>query len=220
MVRAPELVAVEERRVQRLIPTAALALLGVSAICVTLAPLLMPDSYSIVERSISESAAQRVEGVWLARTGLMLFGIAVLTLASGTGRRWGLWARVVHRGYGVAIISSAVYAHKPWEDVPYDEFEDTLHTIASFAVGLTFVVGVLLVSTARRQPSPQVRAFDGLAVVASVIIPMVMFNLTGYAGAVQRIMFVIAYLWYGMEAWRSIRPGRQLIDRERLEASR
>jgi hypothetical protein len=39
--------------------------------------------------------------------------------------------------------------------------------------------------------------------VAAFVIPMVMFNVTGIAGLVQRALFGIGYLWYGMEAIRS-----------------
>jgi len=206
MVRALELSQIDSQMSRRRIGASVLIVLAASLICVAVAPVLMPESYSIVEHSISESAAQRVDGVWLARAGLLLFGLGVLVLSGVANGRWRLWGRVAHRGYGVAIISTAVFAHMPWEEVAYDEFEDLLHSIASFVVGLSFVAGVIFVGMARRRPGPWVRAFDGVAVVASLVIPMIMFNLEGYAGLVQRLMFLIAYLWYGMEAWRSVVP--------------
>lgn len=207
MIRAPEQAALDEHRLRRAIPAAGLLVLAASAVCVGLAPLLMPESYSIVEHSISESAAQRVEGVWLARAGLALLGLAVIVLASAAGSRWGLWGRVAHRAYGVAMIGTAVFAHMPWEDVPYDEFEDFLHSVASYAVGLTFVVGVIVVSTERLRGALRARAVDAVAILASIVIPMIMFNVTGVAGLVQRVMFAIAYVWYATEAWRALRPG-------------
>lgn len=212
MVRAQELITLEEQRLRKTILIAALVILAVSAICLASAPLLMPDSYSIVQHSISESAAQRVEGVWLARAGLALFGLSVLVLASSHGCRWELWGRVAHRAYGVALIGTAVFAHRPWEEIPYDEFEDLLHSVMSFAVGLMFVVGVIAVSLDRTKGAVRARALDGLAIVASVAIPMIMFNADGYAGLVQRVMFVIAYVWYASEAWRALRPRMSAID--------
>jgi hypothetical protein len=186
--------------------------------------MLMPQSYSIIEQSISESAAQGVQGAWLARAGLLLFGLGVLALASAAGDRWGVWGRLAHRVFAVAIVSSAVFAHMPWENLPYDRFEDLLHSIASFVVGLGFVVGVVVVGIDRRRPARWVRSFDGVAIVASVVIPMVMFTAGGYAGLVQRMMFLIAYVWYGMEAWRSVQPrgpsiswGDDLVDADELE---
>ena len=220
MVRALELSDVEAHVSRRRIGGAVLAVLAASLLCVALAPLLMPASYSIVEHSISESAAQRLDGVWLARAGLLLFGLSVLALAGVAGDRWGLWGRIAHRGYGVAIISSAAFAHMPWQDVAFDEFEDLLHSIASFVVGLSFVAGVVLVGVRRRRPTRWTRAFDGLAVVASVVIPMIMFNLDGYAGLVQRVMFLIAYAWFGLEAWRTALPRAQRIAWDTEEVKR
>ncbi|MDH3251044.1 MAG: DUF998 domain-containing protein, partial [Acidimicrobiia bacterium] len=145
MVRALELSQIDSQMSRRRIGASVLIVLAASLICVAVAPVLMPESYSIVEHSISESAAQRVDGVWLARAGLLLFGLGVLVLSGVANGRWRLWGRVAHRGYGVAIISTAVFAHMPWEEVAYDEFEDLLHSIASFVVGLSFVAGVIFV---------------------------------------------------------------------------
>jgi hypothetical protein len=206
MVRALELSDIDEHVSRRRAAGAVLVVLAASLVCVTVAPVLMPGSYSIIEHSISESAAQAVEGAWLARAGLLLFGLGVLALAGAAGDRWGLWGRIAHRGYGVAIVSTATFAHMPWENVPYDAFEDLLHSIGSFVVGLSFVAGVIFVGVRRHNPPAWMRVFDGLAVVASVVIPMLMFSVDGYAGLVQRIMFLIAYGWYGLEAWRSVRP--------------
>lgn len=180
----------------------ALALLGTSLFAVAIAPALMPESYSWVERSISESAAQGIEGAWLARLGLLLFGFAVLLLVAIAAEAWGVGGRLAHGLYGVSIIAAAAFAHMPWEDVPYDAFEDLLHSVASFAVGLGFAVGVVIVTLRRGPGAGLIRVFDIVAIAAAVIIPMIMFNVTDVAGAVQRTLFLIAYLWYGAEAIR------------------
>ena len=184
--------------VRRMTSIGVIAMLAASAICVAIAPTLMPDSYSVIEHSISESAAQGVEGAWLARLGFLLLGFAVLTLAAIAGRRWGTWGRLVHRFYGISMIGAAAFAHMPWEDVPYDQFEDFLHTVAAYGVGFAFTGGVLIV--ALRRGSGPVRIFDLFSIVAAFVIPMVMFNVTGVAGIVQRALFLIGYLWYRMEA--------------------
>ena len=79
---------------------------------------------------------------------------------------------------------------------------------------MTFVVGVIVVSMERPGASLRARALDGVAILASVVIPMIMFNTTGYAGLVQRMMFAIAYLWYASEAWRALRPGMPPVEWE------
>lgn len=192
-----------------------LLLLVGSVVSVVIAPLLMPSSYSIVEHSISESAAQGVEGAWLARLGFMMFGLAVLLLASLAGYRWGVWGGIAHRVWGVSMIGAAVFSHMPWLDTPYDVFEDTLHSIASFAVGMSFIVGVLLVTFRRGPGNGLMRVFDWIAMGIALVVPPIMFNVDGVAGVVQRAMFAVAYLWYGLEAFRLLRGSRSTHDEGR-----
>ena len=193
-------------RQRRQMAVAVMAMLMASAVCVAIAPMLMPDSYSVVEHSISESAAQGVQDAWLARLGFLLLGFAVLVSASIAGERWGVWGRLVHRAYGVSMFGVAAFAHMPWEDVPYDAFEDFLHSVAAYGIGFCFTAGVLIVTFRRGHGMRSARVFDWIAILAALVIPMMMFNVTGVAGLVQRIMFGIGYLWYGLEAIQAARP--------------
>lgn len=177
-------------------------MLATSAACVALAPALMPDSYSVLLHSISESAGQGIEGAWLARLGFLLLGFAVLLEAQLAGPAWGLWGRIAHRVYGVSMIAVAAFAHMPWEDVPYDAFEDTLHSVAATAVGFAFTGGVIAVGIRRGRHAGWIRALDTVAVLASVALPLIMFSVPGVGGLVQRVLFGIGYAWYGLEAVR------------------
>lgn len=182
-----------------------IGMLVASAACVAVAPRLMPASYSWTEHAVSESAAQGVDDAWLARLGFLLLGLAVLLLTSIARARWGAWGSALFRVYGVAIIAAAAFSHAPWEDVPYDELEDFLHSVAASAVGFTFTVGVLVVSLRRSSHQAAVRAFDWIAIGAAVGLSVVMFNATGIAGLVQRVIFAIGFVWFGLEAARSAR---------------
>lgn len=179
------------------------AMLVGSGVCLATAPLLMPDSYSILKNAISESAAQGVEYAWVARLGFLLLGFAVLILANVAGSRWGVWGRLVFRLYGVAMIGNAVFSHMPWEDVPYDALEDLLHSVTAGATGMSFIAGVLIVMSRRGPGHTAPRVFDALAIVAALVISMLIFNMETIAGLIQRIMFGIAYFWFGFEALRS-----------------
>jgi hypothetical protein len=191
-----------------------LLLLGASLLCVAVAPLAMPDSYAIVEHSISESAAQGVESAWLTRTGFLLLGFAVLISAGFAGPRWGVGGRIMHRMYGVAMIAVAAYAHSPWEDVPFDEFEDLLHSVAAGGVGLAFTVGVLTVMVQRGPHTTGARMLDLTAAAAATILPIIMFNAEGIGGVVQRVLFLVGYAWYAIEAVRSARATTPSYGRE------
>jgi len=163
-----------------------------------LAPLLMPDSYSVLGHSVSESAAQGVDGAWLARLGFLLFGFAVLSLVFNPGSTWGRWGRRAHGGFGVSMIAAAAFSHGSWDGSAFDEFEDLLHSAASFGVGLFFTVGVVLVAVRRVDAPRWWRVVDGVALAAALVIPLLMANVEA-SGLVQRIMFLVAFLWYGLE---------------------
>lgn len=176
-----------------------LTLLAFSAVALGAAPLAMPASYSSVRHAISESAAQGVVGAWIARLGLLQFGLAVLWLQAIAGGRWGGPARLAFRTFGVLMVSAAAFSHKPWEaGIPFDWTEDVLHSVAASGMGLAFAIGVVLVAMAR----PTRRGLDILAVIASVVLPLAMSQRPEFAGALQRCMFAISYLWYGSEALR------------------
>lgn len=178
---------------------AVLLCLAVSSLALALAPLLMPGSYSSIAHTTSESAAQGVEGAWLARLGLGTFGVAVVILA---GRRssWGRPARVAHFVFGIALLVTATASARPWiRELPYDVVEDQIHSFAATAMGFAFVFGVLAVGIGNSRAGGGVRLWDIVAVLASVIIPIGMVNLAGIAGLLQRAMFAVAYVWYGIE---------------------
>jgi len=177
------------------------ACLGGSALALALAPLLMPDSYSWVSHTTSESAAQGVSGAWLARLGFLMFGLAVLWLTGFTGGRWGRWGTVFHGMFGVLMTATAAVSHRPFEPgVMFDQTEDLLHSVTATAMGFAFAVGVVAVMMHRPGRSISRRALDLAALAASVIMPLSMGAWSGGAGLLQRAMFVVAYLWYATEA--------------------
>lgn len=157
-----------------------------------------------MRHTISESAAQGLDGAWIARSGFLVFGLSVLWLASLAQSRWGSWGSVALGAFGVMMLGTAAYSHRPWQpDVPFDPFEDFLHSATATIMGLCFAVGVILVGLARSRPSILDRVLDGIAVLASIAVPLAMALSTGYTGLLQRSMFLVAYLWYGREALRA-----------------
>jgi hypothetical protein len=169
-----------------------------SAVTVGLAPRLMPDSYSWITHTTSESAAQGVDGAWLARLGLLLFGLAVLGLCVVAHRRWSGLATLMHATFGVLMVAAAAFSARSWEaGASFDGVEDLLHSVAATAMGFAFAFGVLAVATGGwRHRGLLRRSLDVLAVAASVVVPLSMMAVPDLAGVLQRSMFVIAYLWY------------------------
>ncbi|MGI9604369.1 MAG: DUF998 domain-containing protein [Acidimicrobiales bacterium] len=177
-----------------------LILLGGSAVALACAPLLMPDSYDWVEHTTSESGAQAVDGAWLARLGFLLFGLAVLTVAERSARRWGERAVALHRVFGLAMLAVAAFSARSWiPAAEFDQTEDMLHSVAATVMGFAFAFGVLAVAVRRTELGGRVAVFDGVAMLAAIVLPLAMILDESRAGLFQRLMFVVAYLWYGRE---------------------
>jgi hypothetical protein len=182
---------------------AALLGLALSAAALLAAPTLMPPSYSWVTHTTSESAAQGVTGAWLARSGFVLFAVAVAIVCVLTRRQWGP-ATALHLIFATMMALAAVYSSRPWDpSLPFDVVEDVLHSVAATAMGFAFAIGVFAAAVRRR-----FSALDAMAIAASVVLPLAMTLATAPAGALQRARFATAYGWYATEAVRSVRTVR------------
>jgi hypothetical protein len=177
-----------------------------SIAALAIAPAVMPDSYSWVSQTTSESAAQGVRGAWVARLGFVLFGLSVIFLAFTCRRRWGPWAASLHGAFGALMTTAAAFSHRPWmPGANFDRTEDLLHSVAASGMGVAFALGVVGAALSRNRGHPWWRTLDVVAVTASVAIPLGMSVWPGLDGGAQRLMFVIAYVWYAAEAVSTIR---------------
>jgi hypothetical protein len=98
---------------------------------------------------------------------------------------------------------TAVFSTRPWQPGAFDRTEDTLHSVAATAMGFAFAIGVLATfAHARWQGTPRRGALDAVAVGASVLLPLGMAWWSTAGGVLQRVMFLIAYLWYAGDVFR------------------
>lgn len=182
--------------------------LGASALLLAFAPRAMPAGYSWLAHTTSESAAQGVNGAWLARLGFVLFGLSVLLLILVRRRVWGP-AAVLHGAFGLFMVAVGVFSARSWvPDAAFDRTEDLMHSVAASAMGFAFALGVV-VTLLRERPAVRQRRWplDVTALVASVVVPLAMYVLPELTGALQRVMFLVAYVWYAAEAVRGGRGG-------------
>jgi hypothetical protein len=192
-----------------------LATLATSALALAVAPALMPEGYSWVEHTTSESGAQGTEGAWLARCGFVLFSIAVLTLAAAAPSTWSILSRAAHGLFGACMLVVAAFSVRPWlPEAEFDATEDLVHSVAATAMGFAFALGVVLVALTISRRHRRVRWFDAGAVVAAVVLPVAMTLLPGVTGVLQRVMFAVAYAWYAREALqnRDVPAASAMID--------
>lgn len=185
----------------KLLRTAIILLLLVSAAAIFIAPFAMPDDYSWVANVISESAAQGVAGAWIAKLGFITFGFAVICLSVWKKVAWARGAYWLHLAFAIFMIATVAFSHKPWvEGVPYDEMEDMLHSFTATAMGFAFSFGVLVRFFQRDEKAKYRKGLDLLALVVATVAPLIGWQMSAIDGFVQRILFGIAYLWYGAEA--------------------
>jgi len=177
-----------------------LLLFVLSALALAIAPTWMPEGYSWFAHTISESAAQSLESAWLARLGFLFFGLAVIWLAIASKPRWGQAIVWMHLAFGVLMLATAAFSHKPWlEGVPFDSIEDAIHSFTATTLGFAFSFGVLLRLLQQWGQVQSWKIVNPLALCASTLIPVLMLFQPDIAGLVQRLMFLVAYIWYGKE---------------------
>lgn len=102
---------------------------------------------------------------------------------------------------------TAMASAKPWlAGVPFDAAEDRIHSFAATAMGFAFALGILAVVLGHRG---SIRGLDLIAILASIVIPLSMTALPEYAGILQRLMFIVAYVWYAIAALEPVPVLRQ-----------
>jgi hypothetical protein len=191
-----------------------ITLLVISALSLSVAPFLMPASYSSIANTTSESAAQGVEYAWVARLGFLIFGLAVLWLAAASRNSWARAAHWLHVAFGVLMIATAAFSHRPWvAGAPFDRVEDALHSFTATAMGFAFSFGVLARLMQRGRQREAGRLLDAVALVAATVIPLLMARFAGLDGVIQRLLFLVAYLWYAREALRLGRVHAEVPDK-------
>ncbi len=176
-------------------PAQLIAALGIGAI--TLAAMIGPfashPAYSSITHSLSELAGQGMPNAWIMRSGFVAFGGAVLAASLLRLRRdpavFGALAV-----FGAAMLAAAYWSHLP---IPVLEggstAEDDLHSLAATTMGISFAT-----ACGARLWTQRGRGIDwlsGLGLVVSVGIPLIMFQAPEIAGAVQRIMFLVSFVW-------------------------
>lgn len=175
-----------------------------AAVLLGAAPLALDDSYSWVAHTTSEAGAQGVRHGWVARAGFLTCGLAVFWIADRRSAAWRIPGTVLHRAFATGMIAVAVFSTEPWiEGVPFDGTERTLHSVAATVMGFAFAFGVVAVATGR-QPM-RWRPLDLVAVGSSVVLPLAMSRFGSVDGVLQRVMFAVAFVWYGGESLRRSR---------------
>lgn len=176
-------------------------LLLLSAVLVVVAAWAMPETYSWRLLSISESAAQGQLHGWIARLAFICFGAAVLLLSLSMRGYWPRLTYWCHLIFAAAMFGAAAFSHSPWQPgVPNDWIEDLLHSLCATSMGFAFCVGVAARFFQRGSNARMGRSLDTLALLLATLLPLLLALSFEVGGLMQRVMFAVAYLWFGREA--------------------
>lgn len=187
----------------RLAKLTVISLLLIAMAALVTAPALMPDSYDWLRHTTSESAAQGVQGAWLARLGFLCFGLGVLWLAAQMRGAWPWPVRALHAAFGVLMMATAAFSTKPWlAGATFDPIEDQLHSITATGLGFLFPIALGLRMVARRRDTAGL-VFDMLGIVLSLAMPLAMLSEVIWIGVLQRVMFAVAFAWFIVERVRA-----------------
>lgn len=191
-----------QRQAGRLTVEGARVGLAVSMVLLAIAPVFLPDTYSPIEHTLSESGAQGVPTAFVFRSGLIFAATAVLVMTMEAGAVWGGRARLWLRVYALAVVGLALFPESPWDGGGHDETVAFLHTMAGVVGAIAFIVGIAMVSFSRPRRA-RARVFDFVVAGAVAVIPQLML-VTPADGMLQRVMVLLGYVWLFSEAQRMV----------------
>jgi hypothetical protein len=175
----------------------AIIVLASSGLLFLLSPLAMPADYNWVSNSISESGAQQLTGAWVTRLGFISFGLGVILTALVNWSIWKSFGAWLLSGFGFLMLTVAAFSTKQWDaSIPFNEIENTLHSLSASVMGFFYGIGVLLVILAEKNASLALKVLGWIAVVTSIAMPILVGVVPEFGGVFQRLMFAIAITWF------------------------
>lgn len=166
-------------------------------------PWFSPPGFDWVKHTTSQQAGQFTAGAYWMRFGFVAFGIG-LTIDVFDSLRRKQWPNVLFLVFGVSMILVAVFSHRPLDPaLAYDLTDDWLHSFFATLMGFAFGFGVGWRMVFMRDVLDL--ALSAIAALASITLPLLMWQMPELAGAWQRLMFVICFVWF----WRFVpQPSR------------
>lgn len=160
------------------------------------APLLMPEGYSWIRNSISESGAQQVTGAWATRLGFLCFGLGAMLISITRTPQWGAVASWFMAIFAFLMLTVAAFSTRSWQpEASYDAWESILHSISASAMGFAYGIGTFLIALTGSSQSLCLRVFGFVATASSIVCPVLAAMDPSLGGVYQRIMFAIAIAW-------------------------
>lgn len=179
--------------------------IAIIIVAIVLGHLFSPPEFSWVQHSTSEQAGQAMPGAWIMRIGFFAYGAGTVFAALLDWRNR-VWVRTALVVFGAGLIATGLWSNASiLSEVLSDMDEDNMHSIASGVVGTAFAV-----ACAARLFAPGGDRCDWLSwlgLLAAAVIPLAMVELSEFRGLLQRIMFVLSFVFVA----REFVPSRKIV---------
>lgn len=171
-----------------------------AAVLILIAPAFLTDGYSFVSHSISESAAQGLPTGWIARTALILSGLAVLGTVWVRRSQWSVTTTLSFCAFGALWIVTGFFSTRSWvTTAPFDALHHAIHSVAASSMAI-LVLGALALAFTRQPLAKVDRLLAGALAFVATFLPLATLLIPDLGGIFQRLMFFFTYFWFTREA--------------------
>lgn len=156
-------------------------------------PFFSVEEYLILRNTTSHLGAQGAPNAWIMNAIFVLLGTTCMWRGVPAFRRTP-FQQVLLVIFGLSLVATGFFQHKPIvAGIPYDAFEDQLHSVFASVVGFSFTVFATSLIWIESERKRKLQAF-GMALLA-MILSLLIFNLPEFAGIWQRVMFAASFGW-------------------------
>jgi hypothetical membrane protein len=153
-------------------------------------PLYTAPGYSAVANLISELAAQNTPRNFLMSGAFMALGAGIVV----DGLRPFSRARAPFVAFGIFMALAGLFGHRPiTAGVSHVEWVHGVHSALGTAAGIAITIAFAW--QALRQPTPAGRIVAGVLAVLCFALPLAMLSFPAVQGAIQRLMYLLAFAW-------------------------
>lgn len=167
-----------------------IAILGIFILVSSILPLFSFEGYSILGNTTSHLGARGSPNAWIMN---VVFGVLAIRSVRIIYTVRAPYIRIFGTLFGLALFMTGVFRHAPLvEGIDFSGFQNAMHSVFASATGFSFFLlslGYGIMCKGRQR----VIAFAVASV--SIIIPLGMMGFSQFAGLLQRLMFVTAFLW-------------------------
>ncbi|WP_344925449.1 DUF998 domain-containing protein [Aquimarina addita] len=158
-----------------------------------LLPFYTAPGYSIISHTLSELGAQNTPNNWMMNFVFIL--LSFITLIHGFKILGNHPLQIIVLFiFCTSLLLTGIYLSAPiYRRLPFDSFQDEMHSIFSTTTGVSFFIYCLVISYIARWRKQKILAI--IVGITTFILSYSMFIHAPYSGLYQRGIFIIAFGW-------------------------